>query len=142
MAEVRAVPVDGVRSQITADGRTGLLHFHRLRPDAHGVHELNLAAPVPILPYIAAAALGAMPQPEPGEGGRPTILIGARSVRPGLSPDGVIVLTIEMEMGASISFAIDGAQAESLQQTLSIALARRKAQALRLSAAARLPRKP
>jgi hypothetical protein len=138
MAEVRAVPVDGVRSQVTADGKTGLLHFHRVRPDAHGVQELNIAAPLPLLPYVASAALSAVPQA--AESGGQTVLLAARSVRPGLSPDGAVVLTIEMEMGASISFAIDGAQAESLQQTLSIALGRRKAQALRASAAAS-PRK-
>jgi hypothetical protein len=44
-------------------------------------------------------------------------------------------------MGARISFAINQEQAEGLQQTLSIALGRRRAQALRAAAAASSPRK-
>jgi hypothetical protein len=141
MPEVHAVPVDGVRSQVTSDGKMGLLHFHRLRPDSRGVQELNLAAPVPLLPYVAAAALQAIPQPDREMDGAGTVVIAARAVRPGLAPDGAIVLTIEMEMGACITFSIDPVQAESLQQTLSIAIGRRRAQALRASAAARGPRR-
>jgi hypothetical protein len=135
--QIRAVPVNGVRSQPASDGQTCLFHFRRLSPDPSGSHELNLAAPVPLLPYIAAAALQAIPQPEPGAGATQPFVMEARAVQLGLSPAGAIVLTVEMELGARISFSIDLQQAETLQQTVSIALGRRRAQALRAEAAAR-----
>jgi hypothetical protein len=91
---------------------------------------------------VAAAALQAIPQPDRGVDGAHTVAMAARAVRPGLAPDGAIVLSIEMEMGACITFSIDPAQAETLQQTLSIAIGRRRAQTLRASAASRGPRKP
>jgi hypothetical protein len=142
MPQIRAVPVDGVRSQLTSDGQTCLLHFQRLSPDSSGSRELNLAAPVPLLPYIAAAALEAIPRPPPGAGATHPFVMEARGLQLGLAADGPIVLTVELEMGARISFSIDLKQAESLQQTLSIALGRRRAQALRAEAAARSPRRP
>jgi len=95
-----------------------------------------------MLPYVAAAALQAVPQSDRELDGAGTLVMAARAVRPGLAPDGSIVLTIEMEMGACITFSIDPAGAETLQQTLSIAIGRRRAQALRASAATRPPRRP
>jgi hypothetical protein len=138
MAQIQAVLVDGVRSQLTSDGKTGLLCFQRARPDPNGSRALNIAAPTPLLPYVAAAALDAIPRPEPGPGAEASahpFVMEARSVKLGLASNGAIVLTLEMDMGARISFAIDQGQAESLQQTVSIALGRRRAQALRAARA-------
>jgi hypothetical protein len=142
MPEVHAVLVEGVRGHPTRDGHVGILHFQRRRPDAEGSRELNVAVPAPLLPYVAAAALEIITQPESaGRGAHPAV-IAARSVQVGLAPDGAMVLTLEMEMGARLGFSVDGAQAANLQHAVSIAVGRQKAQALRATAAARPPRKP
>ena len=142
MPQIHAVLVDGVRSQPTSDGQTGILYFQRQRPDRDGSKELNVAVPAPLLPFVAASALEALPQPEGANGPQPFVM-PAKAVQLGLGPEGVIVLTIEMDMGARLSFAIDLDQAENLQHTISVALGRRMAQAFRAAAAAaRPPRKP
>ncbi len=143
MPEVHAVLAVGVRSQPTSDGQIGLLHFQRSRPGRDGSRELNVAVPAGLLPYVAAAALEAAPQPAPGKDGPQPMVMPARSAQLGLGPEGAIVLTIELDMGARISFALDLDQAEGLHQTMSIALGRRMAQGFRAAAAAaRSSRKP
>jgi hypothetical protein len=143
MPEVHAVLAVGVRSQPTSDGQMGLLRFQRSRPDRDGSRELNVAVPAALLPYVAAAALEAVPQSAPGTDGPQPMTAPARSAQLGLGPEGAIVLTVEMDMGARVSFAIDLDQAERLHQTMSIALGRRMAQGFRAAAAAaRSPPKP
>jgi hypothetical protein len=137
LPEVQAVAVEGVRSQITADGKVGLLYFQRMKPDAQGSRELNIAAPTPLLPYIAVSAMEAIAQTAESGPGAPSFVMQARSTNVVLSPEGLLVLTIELDMGARINFAIDARQAETLQRAVSVATGRQKAQALRKQAAPR-----
>lgn len=137
MPQVHALLVDGVRSQPTSDGHAGILHFQRARPDSHGSREMNIAVPLPLLPYVAAAALEVLPKSDQAASGSAPYALAVRSVQAGLAADGAMVLTVELDMGARLSFSIGEGQAASLQQTVSIAVGRQKAQAMRAVAAAR-----
>jgi hypothetical protein len=137
LAEVHAVAVEGVRSQLTADGKMGLLYFQRMKPDAKGARDLNVAVPVALLPYVAVSAMEAIAQSGDAGPGAPAFIMQAKTSNVVLSREGLMVLTLELEMGAKINFSNDPHPAETLQRAMSVAVGRQKAQALRAQATAR-----
>lgn len=123
MTGVRAHLIKGVRhARVSDDGKYGLIGCERLKPDSNGSDEVWLGVPVPQLPMLAVAAVKAIPQPDRTKGHYPTVF-DAEAVEFGVGGLGELLLTVELQKGADLSFKLTEHQARTLADGIYAALA-------------------
>jgi hypothetical protein len=115
---IKAHEIEGLGAQLSDDGLFALIQFKRKRPMTNGEDSLWMAVPRNHMPYLATLCFRMLPQAKDGMNKDIPAAFDAQVVEFGATASGQMVLTMELERGAAISYEIDRGQAEALLSAL------------------------
>jgi hypothetical protein len=111
---IKAHEIESVGATRSDDGLFGLMQFKRKTPMTNGEDSLWMAVPVNLMPYLATLCFRMLPQPTDGMKKDIPSVFNAQAFEFGINESGQMVLSIELERGAAISYELDRGQASAL----------------------------
>lgn len=121
--QIKAHMIAAIGGTAGSDGKVGLVKFVREKPMTNGESDIWMAVPHHLLPYLATVAVKLTPQPaDHGATKDLPFVLDAKYVEFGQGPQNQLVLTVELEKGASLSFELDAGQAHGLASGIQTAL--------------------